>query len=66
MGTHDVVSGQNLAVSAERREGARSAGKAEGRQYARPEVHDLGSLELVQATYVGYVTDYRDLYFQGV
>jgi hypothetical protein len=48
MATHKLVSGQGPVTPAERPEGAGRAEKVEGRQYGRPDVHDLGALELLQ------------------
>jgi hypothetical protein len=63
MATRDVVSIQGVA-SAEQREGANRADKAEGRQYAHPEVHDLGSLELVQGFHTGIESDSTCWYYR--
>jgi hypothetical protein len=51
MATQNSVPSQMLAVSAEQGAGDGCVEQVEGRTYARPEVHDLGSLELVQGWY---------------
>jgi hypothetical protein len=63
MATRDVVSIQGVA-SAKQGEGADRADKAEGRQYARPEVHDLGSLELVRGFHTGIESDSTCWYYR--
>ena len=61
MATHELVSRQGVMVSVDGTEGAGRAEQAP--QYARPEVVDLGSLDLVQAGTAGWYKDYKDGYY---